>query len=92
MAAATCAAHGMSRPTAAGTQVRLAPVADFGSPPIDYWRGIGRTAAGPLCTVVRNLPAEMNTGTEPEILCVLNNFTRTIVTFRVRVHCAVQCR
>ena len=91
MAAATCAAHGMSRPTAAGTQARLPPVAAFGSPPIDFWRGIGRTAAGPLCAVVRDRPEDMSTNTEAEILCVLDNFTRTIIRARVSVRCAVQC-
>lgn len=44
-----------------------------------------------LCVVLRDVPGEFQSTTQPDAICVLDGFRRTIFVARSRAHCAVQC-
>jgi hypothetical protein len=87
-AAATCAAAGKSVPTA-GTQVSGPPVRAAGMPAIDAELGIPGSTR--VCVVLRDLPAESVTTSRPNPFCLFEGFRETVVTFRSRTRCGVQC-
>jgi hypothetical protein len=86
-AAATCAAVGKGVPTTR-TQVSAPPVSAAGMPPIDAELGIPGSTR--VCVVLRDLPGESSTTLRPNPLCLFG-FQETVVTFRSRARCGVQC-
>jgi hypothetical protein len=82
---ATCQAFGFvpAQNQGMGTQFRRVP----GSAPIDGAIAI----SGTLCVVLRDVPAEFQSATQSDLICVFDNLRRTIFTARSRAHCAVQC-
>jgi len=89
-----CAAHGLRAAT--GTTSLRNPAVPAGAVPIDEEIGIGLSNSGiSICTVIRNLPAETVTSTQPAGVengfCIFNNNRATKVTARARARCGVQC-
>ena len=84
---ATCAARGLvpapAQNSGMGLETRSVP------------GGAGINAAirisGRLCVVLRDVPGEFQSTTQPDAICILDNFRRTIFIARSRAHCAVQC-
>ena len=87
-AAATCAAAGKNVPTTP-TQVSGPPVGAVGLPPIDAELGVPGSTR--VCVVLRDLPVESVTKSQPNPTCVFNGLFETVVTFRSRARCGVQC-
>ncbi|PNG25195.1 hypothetical protein [Methylocella silvestris] len=91
VAAAVCAGAGKSRPTTPTVSLQSPPIAAGNGARINAQLPISGT--GPkICAVLRDLPAESSTTRQSDALCVLNNFRKTVVTFRSRARCGVQCR
>lgn len=86
----TCAAVGLSRPTTQGTSLQGPPVAAPGRPAVDFQLPV-QTSNRKLCVVLRDLSNETETVTRPAAFCLLEGFRETVVTFRSRARCGVQC-
>lgn len=84
---ATCEARGLVPAPALNSGMGLETRSVPGGAPINGSIRI----SGRLCVVLRDVPGEFQSTTQPDAICVLDNFRRTIFVARSRAHCAVQC-
>jgi PBS lyase HEAT-like repeat-containing protein len=85
-----CSAASGAIPTSSGTSLSAEPFPVPGGSEVSAQLPIAQSDPK-LCVVLRDLPGETQTGTRGNALCVLNNFRETVVTFRARARCGVQC-
>jgi hypothetical protein len=91
-AQAACAARGLTlvlnqNNGGLGPEARAVP----GGAAIDAALADGSNVNARYCVVLRDVPSLFTSTKQSDLICVLNNFKRTIFTARSRARCGVQC-
>lgn len=93
-AEATCRSRGLSLPSTATTSLSRPPLAAEGRPAANASYPI-QSQSPKLCAVLRNVPNETETTTQPAGVengfCLFNDNKTTTKTIRTRATCGIQC-